>query len=231
MRKELSTIWTPLYRADLETILAKHDFTLQHLSVLSWLIWLPLLSGEELLRVLTRQGASQVPAEEKSHLAEQLRKMSKLGLIDAVILREPSVGRHKRYYVTDLGLYLYLAAVQSSPPLSMARLARSYPVERDDLLACLAHPHVHLACTSLTTRIVAEGESHGDHLVSYQQPWQHYFSFARKKHLLASDAALLIEQPASGTHYAFLVHVDVEPHQKVEREVEKWLLSLLPVVC
>ena len=176
--------------------------------------------------MLIRKEPSQMDAEAKNNLFKDLRSMSKLGLIDAVMLRESSFGRHKRYYATDLGLYLYLAAVHSSPPLSIARLARSYTIERDDLLARLARPHLHIACMSLVAQIIAEGEAHGDYLTSYQQPWQHYYTFARKRHLLASDAALLLEQ-ASGAHYAFLVHVDVEPYQKAEREVEKWVLSLL----
>ncbi len=226
MTEEPSSIWTPLYRTDLEALLEQRDYTTQHLSILSWLIWFSLLSREELLRMLIRKEPSQMDTEAKNNLFKDLRSMSKLGLIDAVMLRESSFGRHKRYYATDLGLYLYLAAVHSSPPLSIARLARSYPIERDDLLARLARPHLHCTCMSLVAQIIAEGEVHGDYLTSYQQPWQHYYTFARKRHLLASDAALLLEQ-ASGTHYAFLVHVDVEPYQKAEREVEKWLLSLL----
>ena len=223
-KEEDSTIWTPLYRTDLEAFLEKHDYTALHLSVLSWLIWLSLLSGEELLRVFSRQEQPPIDADD---LSEHLKRMSNLGLIDIVLFHEPSFGRQKRYYITDLGLYVYLSAVHSSPPLSIARLAKSYPVERDDLLARLARPHIHLACMSLATRIIAEGASVGHHLVSYQQPWQHIYTLAHKRYLLSSDAALLLEEQASGVPYAFLVHLDIEPHQKAEREVEKWLLSLL----
>ena len=137
--------------------------------------------------------------------------MSKQGLIDAITLRESAAGRQKRYYATDMGLYLYLSTVHSSPPLSISRLARSYPIERDDLLARLARPHLHLACMALATRIIAEGDSTDTYLVSYQQPWQHIYTLAQKRHLLSSDAALLLEQPASGAHYAFLVSIDSEP--------------------
>ncbi|BCL83596.1 hypothetical protein ccbrp13_60610 [Ktedonobacteria bacterium brp13] len=222
---EPSPIWTPLSRADLEACLEKHNYTNQHLTILSWLIWLPLLSGDELLRVLSRTERHLDVA--KGDLAEHLKSMASLGLIETIRLREPSVRNHQRYYATDLGLYLYLSAVHSFPPLSIARLVRSYPVEREDLLARLARPHIHLACMSLVTRIIAEEETRGNHLVSYQQPWQHITSIAQKRYLICSDAALLLEHHASRAHYAFLIHVDVEPHQKEEREVEKWLLSLL----
>ncbi len=223
--EEASTIWAPFYRTDLEAFLEKHEYTTLHLSVLSRLIWLSLLSGEELLRVLALK--KEQPQMDAGDLSEHLKRMSKLGLIDAIMLREPSFGRQKRYYATDLGVYLYLSAVHPFPPLSIARLAKSYPIERDDLLARIARPHIHITCTSLATRIIAEGASVGYHLVSYQQPWQHAYTFARRRHLLSSNAALLIEEQASGAPYAFLVHVDIEPHLKAEREVEKWLLALL----
>ncbi|GCE15058.1 replication-relaxation family protein [Tengunoibacter tsumagoiensis] len=219
-----STIWTPFYRKDLEAFLKKQEYTPLHLSVLSWLIWFSLLSHEELLRVLVHPEQPQIHA---SNLSAQLKKMSSLGLIETIRLREPSCGIQKRYYVTDLGLYLYSSAIHSSPPLSIARLAQSYYVERDDLLARLAHPHIHLACVSLATRIIAEGPSRGHRLISYQQPWQHTYTFAHKRHLLSSHAAFLLETQEPGGAYAFLIHVDSEVHQKAEREIEKWLLSLL----
>ncbi|GCE09189.1 replication-relaxation family protein [Dictyobacter aurantiacus] len=223
MTREPASVWTPLYRADLETILHKQDYTILHLTILSWLIWLSLLSEEELLRILAQKEAQL----DKGHLAEQLKRMTELGLIDAIVLREPPIGKQKRYYATDMGLYLYLSAVHPSPPLTMARLAKSYPVERADLLARLARPHIHLACTSLATRIIAEGATHNNQLMSYQQPWHHVYSLAQEKHTLTSDAALLIEHVDEEKTYTFLVHVDTEPHQKAERAVARWLLSLL----
>ncbi|GHO82322.1 replication-relaxation family protein [Dictyobacter formicarum] len=223
MTREPANVWTPLYRADLETLLHKQEYTTLHVTILSWLIWLSLLSEEELLRVLSQK---EQPME-RSRLSDHLSRMARLGLIDAIMLREPTAGRQKRYYATDMGLYLYLSAIHPSPPLTMARLAQSYPVERADLLARLARPHIHLACTSLATRIIAEGATYGNQLISYQQTWQHVYSLAQEKHTLASDAALLIERLDEGTFYAFLVYVDIEPHQKAERAVEHWLLSLL----
>jgi Replication-relaxation len=219
-----STIWTPLYRADLEALLDRQEYTTLHLSVLSWLIWLSLLSGDEMLRVLARATESQ-RVTTKADLSAQIRSMKNLGLIDAITLREPALNRHQRYYATDMGLYLYLSAVNPSPPISMARLAQSYPIERDDLLARLARPHLHLALTTLATHLIADGEP-DYHLISYQQPWHHLFTVANKRHLLVADAAMLI-QHAAGASYAFLAHVDTGPHQKAEREVEQLLLSLL----
>ena len=151
-----STIWTPLYRADLEALLDRQEYTTLHLSVLSWLIWLSLLSGDEMLRVLARATESQ-RVTTKADLSAQIRSMKNLGLIDAITLREPALNRHQRYYATDMGLYLYLSAVNPSPPISMARLAQSYPIERDDLLARLARPHLHLALTTLATHLIADG--------------------------------------------------------------------------
>jgi hypothetical protein len=217
-------IWTPLYRSDLEALLASQGYTKLHLFILYWLIWLPLLSGEELFRLLSIVEDSRLFVKTKTDLAEQLKTMTKLGLIDAVLLREPSIEKHLRYYVTDMGLYLYLSVVHASPPLSMARLAISYPVERSDLMARLARPQPHIALAELSTRLIAEGNSPGYHLVSYQQPWSHLYTFGSKRKALKSDAALLIQQEQE-EKYAFLVHVDTD--QQAEKQTERFLLSLL----
>lgn len=223
--KEPIDIWTPLYRKDLEALLAQHEYTKLHLSLLHWLIWLSLISLEELLRVLSVQEKTQVDKTTKQSLAKEIDAMTKLKLIDAVILREPDVRRHRRYYVTDMGLYVYLATVAPTPPLSIARLTKSYPVERDDVLARVAKPHIHLALASLVTRLITEAEAHGDHLLSYQQPWSHMFRFGSKRQLLQSEAALLIEH--AGDKYAFLVYVDTGPRHQADKQIEKYLLSLL----
>jgi hypothetical protein len=221
--KKPVNIWTPLYRSDLEAVLAEHEYTELHLYVLYLLIWLSLLSGEELLRLLSIEG-SLILVETKADLSQQIGTMKNLGLIDAIMLREPGIGRHQRYYVTDMGLYVYLSTVHPSPPLSIARLVRSYPVERNDLTARLARPGLHLTLSELVTRLLAEGEPLGYHLVSYQQPWNHTYTFGDKRKILKSDAALLIE-PAQEAKYAFLVHVDID--HKADRQTEKFLLSLL----
>ncbi len=152
--------------------------------------------------------------------------MTRLKLIDTVTLREPQMGRHQRYYVTDPGLYLYLAAVEAKPPLTVARLARAYPVERDDVLARLARLAVHLALTALVTRLIAEGDPLGYHLTSYQQPWQQAIVVPGRKQVLHLDAALLIEQQA-GTKHAFFLHVDPDSRYRSAREEEKRVLYLL----
>ncbi len=217
-------VWTPLYRKDLEALLRDNAYTPEQLSLLYWLIWLSLLSGEELSRLLSSaQNRFQIHAP--AALAHEIRFLRERGLIDAITLHESSIGRHQRYYVTDLGLYLYLSTVHAQPPLSFTRLARAYPITRTDLLTRLARPEVHLACVSFATRLITEGRP-GYRLVGYQQPWRHRSPFAGKRSLLESDAALLLSD-ASGASYAFLVYVDTGPEPRSEHEVERSLLALL----
>jgi hypothetical protein len=152
--------------------------------------------------------------------------MTTLKLIDATVLQEPFIGRQHRYYATDQGLALFLSAMHSFPPLSLARLTRSYPVERQDLLARLARPGLHLALSTLVTRLITEGAPSGEQLVSYQQPWQHRYLVGDKHKLLSSDAALLIQQAQAAT-YAFLVYVDTaQPTDQRTRQFLKALLEM-----
>ncbi|GHO50835.1 hypothetical protein [Ktedonospora formicarum] len=223
--KEPMDIWPPLYRRDLEAFLAQHEYSERHLFLLSWLIWLSLLSQEELFRVLSAHRQSSVAVISRHTLAQQIRAMTRLKLIDTIVLQEPEQGRYRRYYVTDWGLYLYSATVIPTPPLTLARLTKAYPVERDDLLARLSQPHIHLTLAELITRLIAEAEDHGDHLVSYQQPWSHMFHVGERRQRLRSDAALLIEH--AGATYAFLVHVDTGPHHRAEKQIGADLRSLL----
>jgi hypothetical protein len=223
--EESTTIWTPLYRADLEALLTTHTYTRLHLSLLYWLLWFPLLSAEELLRLLSIEKGNHLLIATQADLSREIDVMIHLGLIEAITLHEPQVRRHLRYYVTDMGLYLYLSTVHSSPPLSIARLAKAYPVERDDLLARLARPDIHLALTEFVTRLIEEGEPHGYHLLSYQQPWQHNSSIANTRHILRSDAALLLQ--SSGAPYAYLVYIDVGPYHRADRHMKRFLTALL----
>jgi hypothetical protein len=220
--QESDPIWTPLLRSEVEALIVEGAYTSLHLRLLSWLIWCSLLSGEELLRLLS--GEEQSREKTKDALSRELRTMKRLGLIDSVLMREPGQSREQRYYATDLGLYLYLSAVHLSPPLSPSRLARSYPVTRDDLVARLARPQVHLALAELVTRLIAEGASLGYHLISYQQPWKERLTLGQQRLVLSSDAALLIQQEADAS-YAFLVHVD--SNQQADRRREHMLLTLL----
>lgn len=223
---DVDSIWTPLSRSELESLLASQPYTRLHLHILYWLIWLPLLSGEELVRVLSSETDPRLRVATSKALSEQVSQMTQLKLLDAITLREPGMRRHRRYYVTDLGLYLYLAAIQATPPLTIAQLARAYPVERDDLLARLARPSVHLALMALASRLVAEGAALGYCLSSYQQPWQHTFLIHGRQQRVRFHAALLLQQPAGTTH-AFLVHVDPGPRYRSDHEEEKRLLHLL----
>ncbi len=224
--KNPRAVWTPLYRRDLEEVLANQEYTRLHLYVLYWLIWLPLLSTEELVRLLSLEEQTRRLVATKKDLSEHVSQMTRLKLIDAVTLRESQMRKHQRYYVTDLGLYLYLSAVEAKPPLTVAQLARAYPVERDDVLARLARPAVHLALTAFATRLIAEGDPLGYHLTSYQQPWQQAIVVPGRKQVLRLDTALLIEQQ-TGTKHAFFLHVDPGSRYRSTREKEKRLLHLL----
>jgi len=217
------SLWTPLSRKALDVLLAGQAEIEIHLYVLYWLIWCSLLSEEDLLRLLSTEEGRCV-MQTKAAFSEHLQAMEHIGLIERVVLHEPGRGRQERFSATDLGLYCYLSRVHSVPPLTMTRLVRSYPVERHDLTARLTRPELHRVLSELVTRVVAEGEPLGYHLVSYQQPWRHPFTVGGKRQVLASDAAFLIGQEQAAT-YAFLVYIDVD--EKAERQVERLLLSLL----
>lgn len=221
---EPGDIWTPLYRVELEELLRKQEYTAIHIRLLYWLIWHSLLSGEELIRVLSLEETSRSLVQSKHDLSEQIAAMKKLRVIDAVRLRELFMNS-ERYYVTDLGLYLYLSMIQPTPPLSPARLAKSYPVTRNDLLSRLAHPHTHTVLSDFVTRLIEEGNINGYHLASYQQPWRHRDQFGGNPIRFQSDAALLLAQDSS--IYAFLVYVDIGPHQKADKLLRKLLERLL----
>lgn len=221
--KAPNSIWTPLSRSKLEAMLTGQGCTDFHLAVLYWLIWFSLLSDEELLRLLSTEEGQRL-TNTQAAVSEQIQAMERLGLVERVALHEPLRGKQERSYATDLGLYLYLSRVQYVSPLSMTRLVKSYPIERHDMTARLAQPLLHFALSELVTRVVAEGAPLGYQLVSYQQPWQHPFTFGSKRQVLASDAALLIAQKQVAT-YAFLIYVDA--NEKAERQIERLLLSLL----
>src|SRR6266852_4925257 len=97
--KDQPSIWTPLYRTELEAVLASREYTKLHLSLLYWLIWLPLLSTEELVRLLSVEELTRLLVETRKDLSQQVSQMTRLKLIDHVTLREGQMGRHQRYYV------------------------------------------------------------------------------------------------------------------------------------
>lgn len=221
-----SPAWSPLSPGDLERVLAQRDYTTLHLYLLYWLIWLPLLSTEELLRVLSTERQERLRVTTKRDLSQQLKEMLHLRLIDSITLREPHTERHERYYVTDLGLHLYRSVVRLTPSLTIGRLVSSYPVAFDDLIARLARPQVHLALADLATQLIAEGTLLDYRLVSYQQPWHHAVVVFGQKQLFRCDAALLIERP-TGTTHAFFVQIDVDSPASTKRGQEHFLLRLL----
>ncbi len=219
-------IWTPLYRTDLEILLTQQKYSKLHLYILYWLIWLPLLSNDELIRLLMSAKDVLHLVKTKKDLSVQVSQMRRLGLIDHVVLHEPKMVRHHRYYATDLGLYLYLSAVHSIPPVSIVELIKAYFVERNDLAARLATPHIHIALSELVTRLIAEGDAKNYPLLSYQQPWRHMYDAIGGKQQLSSDAALLIGG-ADETKHAFLVRVDTGPHFRNDKAEEQFLAELL----
>lgn len=192
-----------------------------HLAVLRWLVWLPLLSREELARVVLIEGETR----SEQTLWSYLHVLVLNGLVEAVVAREPgSSPRQQRYYVTDLGLAV--VAARSPHPISTARLAMSYPVTDRDLLDRLARPRVTFALTNLLTRLFAECPV-GSRVISFQQPYRERFRTIRGKgQTVQFDAALLIESP-DGSSHAFYVRVDQAEHMLAQREIKAFVKKLL----
>lgn len=222
-------LWTPLFRSEVEALLSAPDEIREpHLSLLSWLIWLPLLSQEELTRILTRETSTVLLPQRAEDVATLLRTMRAHSLIDLVVVQEPGEQRQqRRYYITDLGLYLFLARVQPSPPLSLPRLARAYPVERTDLLARLARPHLHQILSSLMSRLIAEGQAHQITVASYQHPFRQHVRLFSTHRVLEAHGALLLH--AESIPYAFFLHIDAGSHSLADPLLERSLLALLDI--
>src|SRR5512135_63227 len=90
-----------------------------YLKLLRWLVWLPLLSAWELARI-TRKDEKTVWG--------YLARLEQCELIAHIVLSEPGwPRRHRRYYITDLGLYALVACYPH--PLSVPQLAASYAIE------------------------------------------------------------------------------------------------------
>ncbi len=206
---------TPLTLEEVEAISSSEVITPAHLDVLRWLVWLPLLAREELVRT-TRNPAST--------LWSHLNQLAKLGLVDYVMMNETGWPRRHHYYATDLGLYVL---VRLDPrPISVYKLAMSYPVTRADLLERLARPRVHLACSELATRLIAE-HPQGYRLTSYQQPYKEsYIDTKGVKHTLIFDAAFLLQTERNASH-AFYVRIDQPEHMLSLREVKTFINKYL----
>ncbi|GHP00765.1 hypothetical protein KSF_108120 [Reticulibacter mediterranei] len=204
-----------LRREEIEACCDPHLHIRDHLDLLWWLVWLPLLSREELARVTGRN---------VSTLWNHLTKLSTLGIVAHVSFEEVGQVTCHRYYLTDLGLYV-LASLDPHP-ISVYKLAVAYPITRADLLERLARPCVHLALSAWITRLLAD-QPPGSRVSSYQQPFKEtYADRAGKNHTLHFDAALLLQTP-TGTQHAFYVRVDQPEHMLSQPEVKTFTQSLL----
>jgi hypothetical protein len=213
--------WSPLPREALEQVMASAELRKIDLELLRWLVWLSLLSVQELTRLAQIDGRSF----DAKTIASHLLRLEHLDLAASIALSEAGWPPYqRRYYITDLGLY---ALVKHYPdPISVPKLVACYPVTRTDLLARLARPVVHLALSDLVSRLIAESPS-GYRLTSYQQPWkQTYGRIATGEHQTwRCDAAFLLQTP-TGAHHAFYVRVD-QPESLFSQAEAKRFLSRL----
>ena len=185
-----------------------------YLQLLRWLVWLPLLSSWELARMMRK--------DEKT-VWGYLARIEQFDLAAHIVLSEPGwPRRHRRHYITDLGLYVLVACYPH--PLSVPKLAASYAIEQRDLLARLARPQVHLVLSDLVSRLLSELPT-GYQLTSYQQPWRQAYRWQGKKRTFGADAALLLQTP-TGTEHALYVRVD-QPERMFSQRQEQAYLSKL----
>lgn len=183
-------------REALVAFLKQFQLAQKDLDLLRWLIWFPLLSTVELARLL---------GQRPKYVAALLKKWEERGLFEHIVLAEPGVAPHHRYYVADLGLYTFAAI--ADPPLSVPRLVSAYAVDRTDLLARLVRPDLLRTLADISTRLVSEGKPLGYILSSYQQPWVQTDHLFGTRQTIRYDAALLIAHP-SGSEYAWYLHID-----------------------
>jgi hypothetical protein len=214
--------WSPLPREALEQVITAGELRMLDLELLRWLVWLSLLSVQELTRIVKVDGRS---FDEKT-IASHLLHLERLNLTESVVLSEAGWPPYqRRYYITDLGLYALVAHYPAS--ISVPRLVACYPVSHIDLLERLARPVVHLALSDLVSRLIAESPP-SYRLMSYQQPWKQTFGriAARGQHTWRCDAALLLQTP-TGAQHAFYVRVDQPESLFSQTEAKRWLSRLL----
>lgn len=213
--------WTPLPREALEQVMASGEPGKIDLKLLRWLVWLSLLSVQELTRLVQVDGRSF----DAKTIASHLLRLEHLDLAASIALGEAGWPQNlRRYYITDLGLY---ALVKHYPdPISVPKLVACYPVTRTDLLARLARPVVHLALSDLVSRLLAESPA-GYRLTSYQQPWkQTYGRIATGEHpVWRCDAGFLL-QTSAGAQHAFYVRVDQPECLFSQAEAKRFLSRL-----
>src|SRR5438552_1864330 len=189
--------WSPLSSEALDRVMTSGSLRKMDLELLRWLVWLSLLSVQELARLVKVDGRSFDAKTIGSHL----HHLERLDLAASVVLSEAGWPPYqRRYYITDLGLYALVKHYPAS--ISVPKLVACYPVTRADLLARLARPFVHLALTEMVSRLIAESPA-GYRLTSYQQPWKQPYGriAAGGQQVWRCDAALLLQTP-TGAHHA-----------------------------
>src|SRR6266487_3554513 len=120
--------WFPLSREALERVLASREFRKIDLELLRWLVWLSLLSVQELTRLVKIDGRSF----DAKTIGRHLLHLERLDLVASITLSE--VGwppNQRRYHITDLGLYTLVKHYPAS--ISVPKLVSCYPVARTDL--------------------------------------------------------------------------------------------------
>ncbi|GAC1343469.1 MAG: hypothetical protein NVSMB27_03440 [Ktedonobacteraceae bacterium] len=221
----LPPISSPYTRKRLAELLTSNIVKDPYPHLLRWLVWFPLLSVEELTRLEQARLAQQKQTRSRQRVAALLHTLEKDQLIAHVVINEPGwPPRQYRYYLTDVGLSVF--AAHADPPLSVPRLAQAYAVERTDLIERLARIEVHLVLAELSTRLVAEGQTHGFPLTSFQQPWVQTDVIFGQRQVLRCDAALLLAD-AQEHEYAFFVHIDTNERRPFDGKQERIVLLRL----
>lgn len=209
---------------ELREVLAQSILGRAEVEILRWLVWLSLLSSQELSLLITKANNMRVHPQTVRGWLEHLEA---LRLVDHVICQEAGWTRHHRYYLTDWGIHALIAhyPTETSQQISVAKLAKSYPITRMDLLTRLARLPVHLVLAGWVTRLIATCPV-GYALASYQQPWIQFYTERDKRHFWQCDAAFLLTTPNHETH-AFYVSVDSPERLFGRREGMASLLHLL----
>jgi hypothetical protein len=223
----LAPLSSPLLtRKHLAEILASGVMKDPSLHLLRWLIWFPLLSAEELMRLeYARLAKQEQKARSSQRLAARLQELEASQLIDHYVVNEPGWPPHQyRYFLTDAGIYAF--AAQSDPPLSVPRLVQAYAVERADLIARLAQIDIHLTLAAFFTNLVVEGSTQGYPLTSFQHPWVQTDTIFGRRQTVRLEAAFLLEGQQEREH-AFYVRIDTNERSVLERKRERLLLVRL----
>src|SRR5947207_14361080 len=94
--------WSSLPREALEQVMASGELRKIDLELLRWLVWLSLLSVQELARLVQVDGRSF----DAKTIASHLLRLERLDLTASIGLSEAGWPPYqRRYYITDLGLY------------------------------------------------------------------------------------------------------------------------------